>query len=52
MKPTVSARPARGNFPAPIRITDPKVHEVNILDELLIEAGAFHVVHCGHIGIA
>jgi len=31
----------RGNIPTFIRITDGKVHDVNILDELLIEAGAF-----------
>jgi len=32
----------RGNIPTFIRITDGKVHDVNILDELLIEAGAFY----------
>jgi hypothetical protein len=30
----------RGNIPSFIRITDGKVHDVNILDELQIEAGA------------
>jgi hypothetical protein len=33
----------RGNIPTFIRITDGKVHDVNILDELVIEAGAFYV---------
>jgi hypothetical protein len=33
----------RGNIPTFIRITDGKVHDVNILDELAIEAGAFYV---------
>jgi hypothetical protein len=34
----------RGNIPTFIRITDGKVHDVNIHDELLIEAGAFYVM--------
>jgi hypothetical protein len=32
-----------GNIPTFIRITDGKVHDVNILDEFLPEAGAFYV---------
>jgi transposase len=32
-----------GNIPTFIRITDGKVHDVNILDEILPEAGAFYV---------
>ena len=39
----------RGNIPTFIRITDGKVHDVNILDELLIEAGAFYVMDRGYI---
>jgi hypothetical protein len=31
----------RGNIPTFIRITDGKVHDVNILDQLLLEAGGF-----------
>ena len=31
-----------GNIPTFIRITDGKVHDVNILDEILIETGAFY----------
>jgi hypothetical protein len=38
-----------GNIPTFIRITDGKVHDVNILDELLIEAGAFYVMDRGYI---
>jgi hypothetical protein len=38
-----------GNIPAFIRITDGKVHDVNILDEILIEAGAFYVMDRGYI---
>jgi hypothetical protein len=33
-----------GNIPTFIRITDGKVHDVNILDEFLPEAGAFYVL--------
>ena len=39
----------RGNIPTFIRITDGKAHDVNILDELLIEAGAFYVMDRGYI---
>jgi IS4 transposase len=38
-----------GNIPSFIRITNGKVHDVNILDELLIEAGAFYVMDRGYI---
>src|SRR5712692_7543609 len=38
-----------GNIPVFICITDGKVHDVNILDELLIEAGAFYVMDRGYI---
>jgi IS4 transposase len=41
----------RGNIPTFIRITDGKVHDVNILDELLIEAGAFYVMDRGYIDL-
>jgi IS4 transposase len=39
----------RGNIPTFIRITDGKVHDVNILDELLIETGAFYVMDRGYV---
>jgi len=39
----------RGNIPIFIRITDGKVHDVNILDELRIEPGAFYVMDRGYI---
>ncbi|MGH8633135.1 MAG: IS4 family transposase [Burkholderiales bacterium] len=39
----------RGNIPAFIRISDGKLHEVNILDELLPEAGAFYIMDRGFI---
>jgi IS4 transposase len=38
-----------GNIPTFIRITDGKVHDVNILDEISPEAGAFYVMDRGYI---
>src|ERR1700686_2908836 len=38
-----------GNIPTFIRITDGKVHDVNILDEMLPEAGAFYVMDRGYV---
>src|SRR3989442_928155 len=38
-----------GNIPTFIRITDGKVHDVNILDEIVPEAGAFYVMDRGYI---
>ena len=38
-----------GSIPTFIRITDGKVHDVNILDEILREASAFHVMDRGYI---
>ncbi len=38
-----------GNIPTFIRITDGKAHDVNILDEILPEAGAFYVMDRGYI---
>src|SRR5271156_777961 len=39
-----------GNIPTFIRITDGKVHDVKILDEILPEAGAFYVMDRAYIG--
>ena len=39
----------RGNIPTFIEITDGKTHEVNILDILIPEAGAFYVMDRGYI---
>jgi hypothetical protein len=41
-----------GNIPTFIRITDGKVHDVNILDEIMPEAGAFYVMDRGYIDFA
>jgi IS4 transposase len=38
-----------GNIPTFIRVTDGKVHDVNILDEFLPEPGAFYVMDRGYI---
>jgi Domain of unknown function (DUF4372)/Transposase DDE domain len=38
-----------GNIPTFIRVTDGKVHDVNILDEVVPEAGAFYVMDRGYI---
>jgi hypothetical protein len=39
----------RGNIPAFVHITDGKVHDVNVLDQILPEAGAFYVMDRGYI---
>ena len=39
----------RGNIPCFISITDGKTHDVNILDELVLEPGAFYVMDRGYI---
>ena len=39
----------RGNIPAFIHITDGKTHEVNVLDILSFEAGAFYVMDRGYL---
>jgi transposase len=38
-----------GNIPTFIRITDGTVHDVNILDQILPEAGAFYVMDRGYL---
>lgn len=39
----------RGNFPALVIITPGKIHDVNILDDLVFEAGAFYVMDRGYV---
>jgi hypothetical protein len=39
----------RGNIPSFIRISDGKWHEINVLDELITEPGAFYVMDRGDI---
>ncbi len=42
----------RGNIPAFIHISDGKTHEVNVLDMLSFEAGAFYVMDRGYLNFA
>jgi hypothetical protein len=42
----------RGNIPSFIVITDGKVHDVNILDELFPEAGSFYIMDRAYIDFA
>ena len=39
----------RGNIPSFIRVTEAGVHEVNILDELVPEAGAIYIMDRGYL---
>ena len=39
----------RGNIPSFIHISDGRLHDVNILDQLIPEAGAFYVMDHGYI---
>lgn len=39
----------RGNIPTLVHITDGKVHDVNVLDQIVPEAGAFYVMDRGYI---
>jgi hypothetical protein len=39
----------RGNIPAFVHISDGKVHDVNVLDQIVPEAGAFYVMDRGYI---
>jgi hypothetical protein len=39
----------RGNIPSFIFISDGKMHDVNILDHLVLEAGAFYVMDRGYV---
>jgi len=42
----------RGSIPCFIRITGGQVHDVNILDELVLEPGAFYIMDRGYIDFA
>ena len=39
----------RGNIPSFIHITDGKTHEVNIMDDLVLEPGAFYLMDRGYL---
>src|SRR5712692_1943871 len=42
----------RGSIPTVVIVTHGKVHEVNILDQLIFEAGAFYVMDRGYLDFA
>jgi transposase len=42
----------RGNIPTFIRVTEALVHDVNILDDIIPEAGSFYVMDRGYIDFA
>ncbi len=42
----------RGNFPTVIILTTGKVHDVNILDDLVYEAGSFYICDRGYLDFA
>lgn len=42
----------RGNIPSFIHISDGKLHDVNILDQLVPDAGAFYIMDRGYIDFA
>ena len=42
----------RGNIPSFIHISDGKIHDVNILDQIIPEAGAFYIMDRGYLDFA
>ena len=42
----------RGNIPAVVIVTQGKIHEVNILDQIIIEAGAIYIIDRGYTDFA
>lgn len=42
----------RGNIPSFLRITEGKMHEVNVLDDLALERGAFYLMDRGYLDFA
>ena len=42
----------RGSIPTSVYVTGGQVHDVNLLDELLLEAGAFYLVDRGYLDFA
>lgn len=42
----------RGSIPTFIEITEGKVHDVNVLDQLIIEAGSFYIMDRGYVDYA
>jgi Transposase DDE domain len=42
----------QGNFPTVIIVTPGSVHDVNLLDQLVWEAGSFYIMDCGYLDFA
>jgi hypothetical protein len=42
----------RGNIPTFIHLSDGKLHDVNVLDQMLFEAGSFYVMDRGYVDFA
>src|SRR5207247_4197598 len=42
----------RGSIPTSVYVTGGQVHDVNLLDELLLEAGAFYLLDRGYVDFA
>jgi hypothetical protein len=42
----------KGSIPCFIRVTDGKVHDVNIFDELILEPGSFYIMDRGYLDFA
>ena len=42
----------RGNIPSFIHITDGNTHEVNVMDDLVLEPGAFYLMDRGYLDFA
>ena len=42
----------RGNIPTFIHISDGKLHDVNILDQMVFEAGSFYIMDRGYVDFA
>ena len=43
--------PSSPSIPSFIKITDGKVHDVNVLDDLVIEPGAFYIMDRGYLDV-
>ena len=42
----------KGSIPTFVRVTDGKVHDVNILDDLILESGAIYIMDRGYLDFA
>jgi hypothetical protein len=42
----------RGNIPSFLQITPAKIHDVNFLDQLIVEPGSFYIMDRGYLDFA